>query len=140
MTRDLDPKKSIERAIVQSTAVTGRELKATYKNTIEQYTAKMDLLKDEGVRAYKREAVNGEALLKNRIAGLVIYNEVQEQKKEHKGKKYRWIPSSAQEPDPEHQLLYGQIFKDGEGDKDGNMPGERYGCQCGIEWLDDDED
>ena len=23
----------------------------------------------------------------------------------------------------------------GEGDKDGNMSGERYGCRCGIEWL-----
>ena len=45
------------------------------------------------------------------------------------------MPSDAKNPDPEHQLLYGKIFRVGEGDKDGNMPGERYGCRCGIEWL-----
>ena len=49
---------------------------------------------------------------------------------------YRWMPSDAKNPDPEHQLLYGKIFRVGEGDKEGNMPGERYGCRCGIEWLD----
>ena len=68
---------------------------------------------------------------------MITYNEVQALKKEHKGKRYRWLPSGALNPDPEHQLLYGQIFNVGEGDKDGNMPGERYGCQCGIEWIDD---
>ena len=77
-----------------------------------------------------------EKLLKNRIANLVIYEEMQHQKQEHKGQRYRWLPSSAKEPEPEHQLLYGKIFNYGEGDADGNMPAERYGCQCGIEWLD----
>ena len=43
------------------------------------------------------------------------------------------------EKGPEHQLLYGKIFKVGEGDKNGNMPCERYGCKCGIEWLTSDE-
>ena len=52
---------------------------------------------------------------------------------------YRWLPSDAKNPDPEHQLLYGKIFRVGEGDKEGNMPGERYGCRCGIEWLTDEE-
>ena len=93
-------------------------------------------LKDEGFRKYKSMALHDEKLLKNRIANLVIYEEMQHQKQEHKGQRYRWLPSSAKEPEPEHQLLYGKIFNYGEGDADGNMPAERYGCQCGIEWLD----
>lgn len=137
LTRDGDPKKTIQKAIVTATVLSGRELNTTYREVINQYEAKIEKLKAEGVRAYKSEALNGESLLRHRIQGLIIYNEVQEQKKQNKGKRYRWLPSSAVEPDPEHQLLYGQVFNDGEGDSDGNMPGERYGCQCGIEWLDD---
>ena len=64
---------------------------------------------------------------------------MQEEKQAHKGEFYRWLPSNAQNPDPEHQLLYGKIFRVGEGDKEGNMPGERYGCRCGIEWLKDED-
>ena len=76
-----------------------------------------------------------EVLLKDRIENLVLWNEVQNLKKEHEGQFYRWLPSSSKIPDPEHQLLYGKIFKVGEGDKEGNMPSERYGCKCGIQFL-----
>ncbi len=85
------------------------------------------------------QAVNGGALLKQRIINAVIYDGVQTQKQAHEGQFYRWLPSDAQNPDPEHQLLYGKVFRVGTGDKDGNMPGERYGCRCGIEWLEEAE-
>jgi uncharacterized protein YunC (DUF1805 family) len=42
-------------------------------------------------------------------------------------------------PDSQHQLLYGKKFKVGTGDKEGNMPGERWGCMCGMKILDVDE-
>lgn len=137
LTRDVNPKQTIIKAVVTSTAVTKRELDGTYRRAIEFYDNKIEKLKDEGVRKYKSEALHGERLLRARIHQLIIYNEVQELKKEHKGKRYRWLPSGAHHPEPEHQLLYGKVFNVGEGDKDGNMPGERWGCQCGIEWLDD---
>ena len=134
--RNLDPKMIFLRAIVHSTVVTGRKLDETYTHAIEFYDKKIDRLKDEGFRKYKSMALHDERLLKSRIANLVIYEEAQHQKEKHKGQRYRWLPSSAKEPEPEHQLLYGKVFNFGEGDADGNMPGERYGCQCGIEWLD----
>ena len=137
LTREGDPKAAMKKAIVTATILSNRELTSTYTSVISQYEDKMAKLKAEGIRAYKSTALNGESLLRNRITGLIIYNEVQEQKKQNKGRRYRWLPSSALEPDPEHQLLYGQIFNEGEGDGEGNMPGERYGCQCGIEWLPD---
>lgn len=133
---NLDPKLVFLRAIIRATQVTERELDKTYAHAIQFYDSKIDRLKQAGVRAYKSKALDKERLLKSRIANLVIYEEAQHQKAEHKGQRYRWLPSNAEEPDPEHQLLYGKIFAWGEGDKDGNMPGERYGCQCGIEWLD----
>ena len=80
-----------------------------------------------------------ESLLKQRLENLVVFSEVTRLKKKNKGKYYKWLPSGADEPSPQHQLLYGKTFLVGEGDEDGNMPGERYGCQCGMEILDSKE-
>lgn len=98
-----------------------------------------DLLDKLQLVQNEREEIADEKLLKQRLQGLVLYNEVERQKEEHAGEYYRWLPSESKVPDPEHQLLYGKIFKVGEGDKNGNMPCERYGCKCGIEWLTPDE-
>lgn len=137
LTRDIDPKQTIIKTLVTATTVTKRELDGTYRRAIEFYDEKKDRLKDEGVKAFKAEALDKEKLLKARLKQLVIWNEVQALKKEHKGQRYRWLPSGAKEPRPEHQLLYGKVFNVGEGDSNGFMPGEDWGCQCGIEWLDD---
>lgn len=45
------------------------------------------------------------------------------------GETYTWLPSDADEPDPEHQSNYGKTFTIGVGE----MPGERIGCRCGME-------
>lgn len=132
LTRELDPKKTVMRAIVSATIVSKRDLNETYARAIGFYDTKIAKLKNDGVRAYKSQALDNERLLKSRIANLIIWNEVQEIKKENKGRRYRWLPSSAKEPRADHQLRYGQVFTVG----DGEMPGEAYGCQCGIEWLD----
>lgn len=135
LTSDLELKALELQAILKATTLTKREVNATVYKVVDIYEKKMKDLKKEGVRAFKAQALNGEALLKNRLEGLVLYNEVQKIKEENTGKFYRWLPSSSKEPDPEHQLLYGKIFKVGEGDKNGNMPAERYGCKCGIQIL-----
>lgn len=135
----LEIKKTYLKALVRATAVSQRKLTQEIYKTVDFYLEKEERLKAQGVRAFKQEALNGQALLTERIKNFLVYSEVQAQKKAHKGRMYRWLPSSAEEPDPEHQLLYGKVFREGEGDKDGHMPGERWGCQCGIEWLDDEE-
>ena len=135
----LEIKKTYLKALVRATAVSQRKLTQEIYKTVDFYLEKEERLKAQGVRAFKQEALNGQALLTERIKNFLVYSEVQAQKKAHKGRMYRWLPSSAEEPDPEHQLLYGKVFREGEGDKEGHMPGERWGCQCGIEWLDDEE-
>ncbi len=135
----LEIKKTYLKALVKATAATGKQITAEAYKTVDFYLEKEARLKADGVRAFKQEALNGQALLKERIKNFLVYNEVQEQKRTHKGRMYRWLPSNAETPDPEHQLLYGKIFREGQGDKEGNMPGERWGCQCGIEWLDDED-
>lgn len=136
---NLEIKKRYLQALVRATSLSGREITAEVYKTVDFYEQKEATLKAAGVKAFKQEALNGQELLKARLKNFLVYSEIQHQRKEHKGRMYRWLPSNANEPDPEHQLLYGHIFREGEGDKDGYMPGERWGCQCGIEWLDDDE-
>lgn len=132
---DLELKQLALQSILKATNLSKREVEATVYKVIDNYEEKMKKLKKEKVRAFKAKALNNEVLLKDRIENLVLWNEVQHLKEEHQGQYYRWLPSSSKIPDPEHQLLYGKIFKVGEGDKEGNMPSERYGCKCGIQFL-----
>jgi hypothetical protein len=132
---DLKVKQSIIKTLVVAGVINKKELTATITNVLTGYKARAHKLEKVGVRAYKAEAINNEALLKQRVKDTLVYAQVQTEKKEHAGQYYRWLPSSAINPDFEHQSLYGEIFRVGQGDKDGNMPGERFGCQCGIEWL-----
>lgn len=74
------------------------------------------------------------ALLIQRVQNEVIGQVVEEIKTKYNGEFYVWLPSEADEPDPEHQLNYGKTFQIG----DGEMPGDRYGCQCGMEILTED--
>ncbi|MDD6153640.1 MAG: hypothetical protein PUC11_06835 [Elusimicrobia bacterium] len=135
LTDGLDIKKRYLKALVRATGQSGRKITAEVYKTVEFYAEKEAALKAAGERAFKQEALNGQALLTSRLKNFLVYSEVQEQRKRHKGKLYRWLPSSAENPDPEHQLLYGKVRREGEGE----MPGERWGCQCGIEWLDDED-
>lgn len=81
------------------------------------------------------------ALIKNpkqliqRVQNSLIFQISEKIKENYGGQKYEWLPSDAEEPDPLHQLNYGKIFVVGEGE----MPGERYGCKCGMRILTDDE-
>ncbi len=124
-------------ALILANLASKREIDSTVSKVVDGYQRKIDDLRDEGMPKAKATIIakSGEALLRQRIESLVVYNEIQNIKKENEGEKYRWLPSSSENPDPQHQLLYGKIFDVGEGDDEGNMPGERYGCNCGIEIL-----
>ncbi len=136
---NLNPRKMYLRALYRVAGKEGKALQSTVYETIRTYQKKEEALQAAGVADYAQVAVNNQALLKSRVENFLIWNKVQEEKSAHSGQFYRWLPSDAEHPDPEHQLLYGKIFQVGKGDKDGNMPGERYGCRCGIEWLTDEE-
>lgn len=137
LTKDLTLKKRAMQALILATTLSKREINKSVNKVVEIYENKIDELKNDGLPKVKASvlAVAGENLLKQRIAGIVIFDEVQKIKEENEGEKYRWLPSSSENPDPQHQLLYGKIFNVGEGDEDGNMPMERWGCNCGIEIL-----
>jgi len=69
-----------------------------------------------------------------RVQNEVILQIADGIRKRYDGSKYIWLPSDADEPRPEHQLNYGMEFTIGEGE----MPGDDYGCRCGMEILTSD--
>lgn len=69
------------------------------------------------------------AQLIQRVQNEVIFQIATGIKDKYDGHTYTWLPSDADEPRPEHQLNYGKDFTIGDGD----MPGDDYGCRCGME-------
>ena len=66
-----------------------------------------------------------------RIQNELVFQIKEGIKEKYEGERYEWLPTDADEPDPEHQLNYGKIFVVGEGE----MPGDRIGCKCGMRIL-----
>lgn len=85
-------------------------------------------------RDVKDEITDDPKLLINRVQNEVVLQISNEIKSQYDGEFYIWLPSDAEEPDPEHQANYGEKFQIGVGE----MPGERYGCRCGMEILTED--
>lgn len=79
----------------------------------------------------KVELLDDPAQLIQRVQNEVVFQVKEAIAEEYAGEFYVWLPSDADEPDPEHQLNYGKKFQIGEGE----MPGDRYGCRCGMEIL-----
>lgn len=79
----------------------------------------------------KSDLVDDPKQLIQRVQNEVVFQVQERIADEYDGEFYIWLPSDADEPDPEHQLNYGKKFQIGVGE----MPGERYGCRCGMEIL-----
>jgi len=135
--KDFSLKKKAMQGLILANVVDKKDLTKTVLNVAKVYKHKVDTLEDGGFPKVKANVLarGSEKLLKQRIESLIVYSEVLKLKADNKGSYYKWLPSGADEPSPQHQLLYGKTFLVGEGDEDGNMPGERYGCQCGMEIL-----
>lgn len=103
-----------------------RSYKETLKEEIQDGTPRVEALDD---------ALNDKKLMVQRVQNLAVSEVAKEVKKQYRGERYEWLPSSASTPDPLHQLKYGKRFWVGKGE----MPGDRYGCQCGMRILVDED-
>lgn len=133
VSRDL----TLNRAAVQLLARTGVLSKETLETValkvIKGYKKRYKEERETGASKSKSidEALAGKKQLVNRVQNAAVYEIAGEIKDQYRGEFYEWLPSDADEPDPEHQLKYGQVFQIGVGE----MPGDRYGCKCGMNIL-----
>jgi hypothetical protein len=133
MTNEFKVKKTMFKIFDDMDFIDKKDIADVALKAAKQYKEKYKGLIKEGESksAALDETLNEKAMLVNRVQNTVIFNISQSIKENYSGEYYRWLPSSANEPDPLHQLNYGKTFQIG----DGEQPGERFGCQCGMEIL-----
>lgn len=102
-----------------------KKYKRAYKAEIEEGASKSQALDD---------AMNDRKLVVQRVQNSIVHEVSEEVRDQYRGEYYEWLPSDADNPDPLHQLNYGKRFQIGRGE----MPGERYGCRCGMHILVDE--
>lgn len=119
--------------IQESGVISKKALTQTTLKVMKGYRQKFEDAVDEGASKSEasEEVLANRSLLVNRVQNRVVFAVSEEIGSKYKGERYIWLPSDAEEPDPLHQLNYGLTFRVGKGE----MPGERYGCKCGMQIL-----
>lgn len=112
------------------------------RNTLDGYKLRIAAGLALGA-ALKKEFIADPKQLIQRVQNEVIYQVHNRIHEKYRGQRARWLPSSAEEPRPEHQTAYGKEYIIGEGlpvGEGGEMvePGDEWGCQCGVEILTDE--
>lgn len=106
--------------------ISKRNVSSVALKTIKGYKARIEADKKQ-----KSVILDDPKQLIQRVQNEVMFQITAQIKDQYHGEQYEWLPSDADEPDPEHQLNYGKVFTVG----DGEMPGERIGCRCGMNIL-----
>lgn len=138
MTREFKVNRTVMRSLHGTGILSEKKLEQVAMKVIKQYNKKYNSLRRKGISATEAfdMATNDKRLLIQRVKQAAVYEVDQEIKRVYKGKKYRWLPSSAKVPDPLHQLKYMKVYVIGKGE----MPGDRFGCACGMRILVDEDE
>jgi len=133
ITNDFKINKAVLSQLVDNNILTKATAQSVALKVLKSYKKKYNELIKEGMSKGKaiEETFNNKDLLVQRVENTIVFEVKEEIKDRYWGEFYRWLPSSADEPDPLHQVKYGEIFQIGKGE----MPGDRPGCQCGMEIL-----
>lgn len=143
--KKLAPKKTIEKlvrndlTINRAAATMLAKSGVLGKKKVEEVAIKVirqykEIHKAEG--GTKASAMNDKVLMVERVQNVATREITKEVKKVYRGERYEWLPSLAETPDPLHQLNYGKRFWLGKGE----APGDRWGCQCGMRILVDEDE
>lgn len=147
MLRKVAPKKVVEKLVTRkltlnrAAVTTLSQSGVLSKKTLETIAIKVirgyrERFGDERLNGASKEEALDEALndkkqMVQRVQTATVQEIAEEIKGQYRGEFYIWLPSEAVTPDPLHQLNYGRKFQMGVGE----MPGDRYGCLCGMNIL-----
>lgn len=135
LTSELKFKQKFKKALLKQDFISGKDLNYTVNNTLRFYKHKIKRLKNEGDRSFKKDALNNEKLLYTRLENLILESVHDDILENYEGEPFIWLPSSAENPDPEHALNYGKRYIIGKDE----IPGDRWGCKCGMRILTKDD-
>jgi hypothetical protein len=131
ITDKLTVNKAAVNAIEQSGVIGKKELQFIAMGVVQKYRDKVEVFQDEGFTKADAidEVLDDKRLLVQRVQNAVVRGITASIKEKYHGYYYTWLKSTANEPDEEHKKKWGKVFQIGKGE----APGERYGCQCGME-------
>ncbi len=136
VTRRLTLNRATLNTLARADVLTKPTLEKVALKVIKNYkeTFKTERQDGETVTDATDTALNDKVLMLQRVQNAASHEIAKEVKDKYDGEFYEWLPSGANEPDPLHQLNYGHTFQLGVGE----APGDRYGCQCGMNILVDE--
>lgn len=126
VTAGLTLKKAALKSVAQLDFLDSASVTRVALKTLKGYRARA-----KGDPDLKSDLKADPAQLVQRVQNEVVLQVSNEIRDRYGGEFYVWLPSDAEEPDPEHQLNYGKKFQIG----DGEQPGDRFGCRCGMQIL-----
>jgi len=136
VTKKLTINKAALNAIERAGVLSKKELEKIALKVIKEYRSryKDELAEGATKSAALEDATNEKRLMVQRVQSATLHEITQRVKANYRGEYYRWLPSTAANPDPKHMRKYGKVYRLGRGE----APGDRYGCQCGMEILVDE--
>lgn len=137
VTQDLTVNRAAVSSLVNAGVLPKKQLEKVAIKVIKEYKKKNKKLKKQGEtkKAALEDALNEKKQMLARVQSAVLHEQTKTIKAAYRGEFYRWLPSTAAVPDEAHMLKYGEIYQLGKGE----APGDRYGCQCGMEILVDEK-
>lgn len=131
--KDLTVRKAALSSIESVSVLDKKTLEDVALKVLESYRDRVETLRSQGyTKAQAIEMIQRDPkLLQQRVANATSFEITNQILEKYDGEKFRWLPSTANVPDEEHRKNYGKIFRIGIDE----IPGERYGCQCGMEIL-----
>ncbi len=140
VTKRLTLNRAVLSALAEVNILSKKALETIALKVIKGYKEKVSQEVDDGTSKAQAtdDTINEGALMVQRVQNAAVHEIVKEVKTQYRGEFYKWLPSDAETPSPLHQLNYGKTFQLGVGDDNGEDPGDRYGCRCGMEILVDE--
>lgn len=134
VTENLTLNKAAVKTLSNMDLLSSKKITEIAIRVINGYKKKYSELKDSNSNDPLSEALNDKKNMVREVENAAVYEISRDIKSSYRGDYYIWLPSDAENPDPEHQLKYGKKFQIGKGE----MPGDRYGCRCGMQILVDE--
>lgn len=133
VTNKLTLNKTALSMVSKADVISKKNVETVALKVIKEYkkSFKDDVALGASKSAALEETLNQRKLLVNRVQNNIVFQIKEEIADQYAGEFYEWLPSDAEVPDPIHQLNYGSTFQIGVGE----MPGDRYGCRCGMNIL-----
>lgn len=129
ITKKLTVNGAVVQMLTRTGVLTKKEVETVARKVLRDYKKRRRTAKRLGATNREADAsLNDNALLIQRVTDEILFKIAGYIKIAYRGAEYEWLETTSEEPDHKHMRLWGTIRRIGRGE----MPGDRYGCKCGM--------